>query len=123
MKYRYPEEENRDIKRFESRFQAHVAESREYRQSVCAPMYYGARPDTAMYNIEHKVEPLIAIHLPREQFDRLMDEQIRMDSWRDEAEYAKRVLTNLRKDEQVCAENPAVAKAYRNYQLLLELAR
>jgi len=123
MKYRYPEEENRDIKRFESRFQAHVAESREYRQSVCAPIDYRYRPDTAMYNIEHKVEPLIAIHLPREQFDRLMDEQIRMDSWRDEAEYAKRVLTNLRKDEQVCAENPAVAKAYRNYQLLLELAR
>ena len=123
MKYRYPEEENRDIKRFESRFQAHVAESREYRQSVCAPMYYRARPDTAMYNIEHKVEPLIAIHLPREQFDRLMDEQIRMDSWRDEANYARSMMKSKREDEDVRDRNPAVAKAYRNYQLLLELAR
>jgi hypothetical protein len=123
MKYRYPEEENRDIKRFESRFQAHVAESREYRRSVCAPIDYRYRPDTAMYNIEHKVEPLVAIHLPREQFDRLMDEYNRMGIWRDEAEYAKKVLTMLRKDEDVRDRNPAVAKAYRNYQLLLELAR
>ena len=123
MKYRYPEEENRDIKRFESRFQAHVAESREYRRSVCAPIDYRYRPDTAMYNIEHKVEPLVAIHLPREQFDRLMDEQIRMDSWRDEANYARSMMKSKREDENVRDRNPAVAKAYRNYQLLLELAR
>jgi hypothetical protein len=123
MKYRYPEEENRDIKRFESRFQAHVAESREYRQSVCAPMYYGSRPGTAMHNIEHKVEPLVAIHLPREQFDRLMDEHTRMDSWRDEANYARSMMKSKREDEDVRNRNLAVAKAYRNYQLLLELAR
>lgn len=126
MAYKYTEEEQRDTRRFESRFQAHITESKEYRRAVRPPMYseYSRyQKDTAMYDLEYKVEPLVAIHMPREQFDRLMDEQNRMDSWRNEAEYAKRVLTNLRKDEQVCAENPAVAKAYRNYQMLLELCR
>jgi hypothetical protein len=76
-----------------------------------------------MHEIEHRVEPLVAIHLPREQFDHLMDEFSRIDSWRDEANYAKTILTNQRKDEQVRYNNPAVAKAYRNYQMLLELCR
>lgn len=123
---RYTEEEQRDTKRFESRFNAHVTESKEYRRAayVRPPMdfsYY--QPGTALYEMEHRVEPLVAIHLPREQFDRLMDDQNRMDMWRDEAEYAKKVLTMLRKDERVRDDNPAVAKAYRNYLTLLELAR
>ena len=123
---RYTEEEQRDTKRFESRFEAHITESKEYRRAayVRPPMdfsYY--QPGTALYEMEHRVEPLVAIHLPREQFDRLMDDQNRMDMWRDEAEYAKKVLTMLRKDERVRDDNPAVAKAYRNYLTLLELAR
>lgn len=126
MSHRYTDEELRDTKRFLERFDAHITESREYRRTayVRPPMdfsYYA--PGTALHEMEHRVEPLVAIHLPREQFDRLMSEQIRMDRWRDEAEYAKKVLTNLHKDEQVRRDNPAVEKAYRNYQMLLELAR
>ena len=123
---RYTEEEQRDTKRFESRFEAHITESKEYRRAayVRPPMDYSYyQPGTALYEMERRVEPLVAIHLPREQFDRLMDEQTRMDRWRDEAEYAKKVLTNLRMDERVRDDNPAVQKAYRNYLTLLELAR
>lgn len=123
---RYTEEEQRDTKLFESRFEAHITESKEYRRAayVRPPMDYSYyQPGTALYEMERRVEPLVAIHLPREQFDRLMDDQMRMDRWRDEAEYAKKVLTNLHKDEQVRDDNPAVAKAYRNYITLLELAR
>jgi hypothetical protein len=125
MSYRYTDEENRDTKRFESRFQAHVTESKEYRRAAyVAPSWnYHQYHATAMHEIEHRVEPLVAIHLPREQFDHLMDEFSRIDSWRDEANYAKTILTNQRKDEQVRYNNPAVAKAYRNYQMLLELCR
>lgn len=126
MSYRYTDEEQRDTKRFESRFQAHITESKEYRRAAYTrpPMdfsYY--KPGTALYEMEHRVEPLVAIHLPREQFDRLMDEQIRMDRWREEAEYAKKVLTMLRKDEQVRDDNPTVQKAYERYLVLLELCR
>jgi len=123
MKYRYTDEEQRDTKTFESRFEAHITQSKEYRRAVRPPMDYRYKPDTASYQMEYKVEPLIAIHLPREQFDRLMDEHTRMSIWRDEAEYAKKLVTMLRKDERVRDDNPAVAKAYRNYLALLELAR
>lgn len=120
---KYTGEELRDTKRFQERFEAHITESREYRHHVRPPMDYRYRPDTAMYNIEYKVEPCVAIHMPGYQFDRLMDDQTRMDSWRSEAEYGKKILTMLHKDERVRDENPAVAKAYRNYLTLLELAR
>lgn len=123
---RYTQEEQNDVKRFESRFQAHITDSKEYRRAayVRPPMdfsYY--QSGTAMYEMEHRVEPLVAIHMPREQFERLMDEHTRMDLWRDEAEYAKKVLTMLRNDERVRDDNPSVQKAYRNYLTLLELAR
>jgi hypothetical protein len=121
--YKYTEEENRDTKRFQQRFEAHITESREYRHSVREPMDYRYATAASVYEMNYKVEPCVAIHLPRLAFDRLMDDQSRMDSWREEAEYAKKVLTNLRKDEVVRDENPAVAKAYRNYITLLEIAR
>ena len=124
MTDRYTDEEQRDTKRFERRFEAHITESKEYRRYVRPPIDYTYyKSGTAMYEMENRVEPLVAIHLPREQFDRLMDDQTRMDRWRDEAESAKKVLTNLHKDERVRDDNPAVAKAYRNYLTLLELAR
>jgi hypothetical protein len=126
MSYRYTDEEQQDTKRFESRFQAHITESKEYRRAAyIRPSwdYSQYRAGTAMHEMEHRVEPLVAIHLPREQFDQLMDDYNRMNSWRDEANYAKTILTNQRKDEQVRYNNPAVAKAYRNYQMLLELCR
>jgi hypothetical protein len=124
--YKYTQEEQRDTKQFESRFQAHITESKEYRRAayVRPPIDYSYyQPGTALYEMERRVEPLVAIHLPREQFDRLMDEQTRMNIWRDEAEYAKKVLTGLRKDKCVRADNPAVDKAYQKYVMLLELAR
>lgn len=123
MSYRYTDEEQRDTKRFESKFDAHITESKEYRRTIRPPMDYQYMLGTAMHQIEYKVEPLVAIHLPREQFDRLMDDQARMDNWRNESEYAKKVLSQQRIDQEVCNNNPAVAKAYRNYQLLLEMAR
>jgi len=126
MAYKYSDEELRDTKRFQERFDAHVTESKEYRRAFYTrpPMDYSYyQPGTAMHEMEHRVEPLVAIHMPRDQFDRLMDEQTRMDSWRAEAEYAKKVLTNLRKDERVRDDNPVVQKAYEKYLMLLELAR
>ena len=124
--YNYTQEEVSDTKRFQERFAAHITESKEYRRAFYnrSPIDYSYyQPGTAMHEMEHRVEPLVAIHLPREQFDRLMDEQSRMGNWREEAEYAKKVLTNLRKDERVRNDNPVVDKAYQKYVMLLELAR
>lgn len=125
-KHLYTDEEVRDTERFQQRFEAHITESKEYRRAAYTrpPMDYSYyQQGTALYELEHRIEPLVAIHMPKEQFDRLMDEQTRMDMWRKEAEYAKKFLSDLRRDEQVRNRNPAVQKAYDKYQMLLELSR
>jgi hypothetical protein len=119
----YLQEEQSDIKRFQKRFEAHITESREYRQSIRPPIDYMTLRNTATFEMEHRVEPCVAIHLPQHQFDRLMDDQTRMDSWRSEAEYAKKILSGLHRDEQIRRSNPTVEKAYQKYQMLLDLCR
>jgi hypothetical protein len=126
MTHRYTDEEHRDTKRFTSRFQAYITESKEYRRAAYtrSPTDYSYyQPGAAMYEMEHRVEPLVAIHLPREQFDRLLDDQTRIYTWREEAEYGRKTITQLRKDECVRKDNPSVQKAYEKYLMLLELAR
>jgi hypothetical protein len=50
-------------------------------------------------------------------------EQEHMQQLTDEAKFSKRLWVQSREDRQVRDSNPAVEKAYRNYQMLLELAR
>jgi hypothetical protein len=124
--YRYTDEEQQDTKRFQQRFEAHITESREYRRAAYTRQsmdYSYYQPGTAMYEMEHRIEPFVAIHLPKDQFDRLMDQQSRTDRLLEELDYGKKIIIQLRKDERVRDDNPAVAKAYRNYLTLLELAR
>lgn len=112
----------RDHKDFESKFEACIEDSKEYRQYVRQMPYYkwdGKMP----YEIETQVVPMKAIHLSSDNLERLIREQDLMDKLMDDAEYGKKVVTMLRADERVRDDNPAVAKAYRNYLMLLELAR
>jgi len=116
------EEQPRDQKYFESKFEAHIEDSREYRQYVRHMPYYmwdGKEP----FNVETQVVPMKAIHLSSENLDRLIQEQRQLDSLQDDAEYGKRVWANERRDRIVRDENPAVEKAYQKYTMLLELAR
>jgi len=107
---------------FESKYEARITDSTEYKQYV-RRMPYNMWDGKIPFDTEVEVVPMKAIHLTRDNLERLVREQESMDRWMDEAEYAKKVLTMLRKDEQVRNDNPAVAKAYRNYIALLELAR
>ena len=115
-------EASRDIKDFQSKFEAHIEDSREYKQYV-RRMPYHMWDGKIPFDTEVEVVPMKAIHLTRDNLECLIREQESMDRWMDEAEYAKKVLTALRKDEQVRDDNPAVQKAYKNYLMLLELAR
>jgi len=112
----------RDRKDFESKFEARIEDSREYKQYVRRMPYHmwdGKIPfDTAV-----EVVPMKAIHLTIDNLERLVREQERMEMLESDAEYGKKVVTMLRNDERVRDDNPAVAKAYRNYITLLELAR
>ncbi len=118
----FREESPRDIKDFESKFEARIEDSREYRQYSRRMPYYmwdGKLPLDA----EVQVVPMKAIHLTIDNLNRLIREQELMEHLQSDAEYGKKLWTMLREDERVRDSNPAVAKAYRNYLTLLELAR
>lgn len=112
----------KDLKYFESKFEARIEDSKEYRQYARRMPYYmwdGKLPLDA----DVQVVPMKAIHLTTDNLERLIREQERMEHLEQDAEYGKKLWTMLRADERVRDDNPAVAKAYRNYLTLLELAR
>lgn len=109
-------------KSFEARFEAKIEDSKDYRQYIRTnpyPIWDGRAP----YDMESKVVPMKAIHLTTDSLERLVREQERMEHLESDAKYGKELWTMLRADERVRDDNPAVAKAYRNYLTLLELAR
>lgn len=112
----------RGHKHFESKFDARIEDSeryKQYRRRMPYHLWDGKLPLDA----DLEITAMKAIHLSSENLERLIEEQDRMEMWMDEAQYAKEVLAQLRADERVRDDNPSVAKAYRNYLTLLELAR
>lgn len=123
MSYRIPsKEEPRDIKYFESKFECMIEDSREYKQYVRS-IPYAQWDGKVPFDADVKVVPMKCIHLTTDNLSRLIAEQEHMDRLLDDAEYGKKIVSMLRADERVRDSNPAVAKAYRNYLTLLELAR
>ena len=112
----------RDFKDFESKYEARIEDSREYKQYV-RRMPYNMWDGKIPFDTEVEVVPMKSIHLTRDNLERLIAEQHRIDILESDAEYGKKVVSMLRADERVRDDNPAVAKAYRNYLTLLELAR
>jgi hypothetical protein len=112
----------RDLQYFESKFEARIEDSREYRQHV-RRMPYNMWDGKIPFDTEVEVVPMKAVHLTRDNLERLIREQELIDHLQSDAEYGKKLWNMLREDERVRDRNPAVAKAYRNYLTLLELAR
>jgi abortive infection bacteriophage resistance protein len=112
----------RNYKDFESKFEARIEDSKEYRQYV-RRMPYNMWDGKIPFDTEVEVVPMKSIHLTIDNLERLVRQQDRMEQLEDDAEYGKKVVRMLREDERVRDDNPAVAKAYRNYLTLLEIAR
>ena len=109
-------------KSFEARFEAKIEDSKEYRQYV-RRMPYNMWDGKIPFDVESQVVPMKCIHLTNDSLERLVREQEHIDNLQSDADYGKKLWTMLRADERVRDDNPAVAKAYRNYLTLLELAR
>jgi len=115
-----------DLEYFQSKFDCRIEDSREYNQYVRTQPYYRDfcdYHDLNSYKMENKVVPMKAIHISPENLARLMAEQEHMDRLTDDANFGKQQWRQSRADAEVRAANPAVEKAYRNYQMLLELTR
>ena len=120
--FKYSREELKDFKYFESKFQARIEDSKEYRQYV-REMPYRMWDGNDSFDTDIKVVPMKCIHLTIDSLQRLIRDQERMEHMESDAEYGKKIVSMLRADERVRDDNPAVAKAYRNYLTLLEMAR
>lgn len=119
MREQYPTDY---FKAFEYRYEAKIEDSKDYRQYV-RRMPYNMWDGKIPFDVEAQVVPMKAIHLTTESLERLVREHERMDHLQSDADYGKKLWTMLREDERVRDDNPPVAKAYRNYIALLELAR
>ena len=118
----YSKDDSRDIEYFRNKFECCIEDSKEYKQYVRQMPYYkwdGREP----YHIDTEVVPMKAIHLSTDNLKRLVAEQEHMQNLKKDAEEGKRIWIRDCEERRVRNENPAVEKAYRNYQLLLELAR
>jgi len=124
---RHPDLKHRDnagdLEYFISKFECRIEDSREYNQYVRPMPYYRDVCSSDDWRMETKITPMKAIHLTTDNLERLIREQERMERMESDAEYGKKLCNMLHADERVRDDNPAVAKAYRNYLTLLELAR
>ena len=119
---RWEEEAPRDLKYFESKFDARIEDSKEYKHYARQMPYYawdGKEP----YNVDTQVVPMKAIHLSSDNLERLVREQELMDRLMADAEYGKKLWREESIDRSVRNSNPSVEKAYQKYLMLLELAR
>jgi len=107
---------------FQQKFEACIEDSTRYKQYV-RRMPYNMWDGKLPIDLDTEVVPMQAIHLTRDNLERLVRQEEFIERLESDAEYGKKVVTMLRNDEQVRDANPAVAKAYRNYLTLLELAR
>ena len=113
----------RDLEYFISKFECRVEDSREYNQYMRQVPYHRDFYDSDNFKVETKIVPMKAIHLTSDNLAKLVAEQEHMQRLSDDAAFGKRIWTQIHEDKRVRDSNPAVEKAYRNYQMLLELAR
>ena len=125
MKHNYAKHRDsvQDLEYFISKFECRVEDSREYNQYVRPTSYHKDFYDRDSFQMDTKIIPMKAIHLTSDNLARLLAEQEHMEHMKSDAEYGKKLCNMLHADERVRDDNPAVAKAYRNYLTLLELAR
>ena len=114
----------RGIGLFRSKFDCRIEDSREYNQYVRQmPYHRDFYTTSSTYEIETQVVPMKAIHLSSESLAKLIADQELMQHLKLDAEQGKRLWRQEHEDRAVRETNPAVEKAYRNYQMLLELCR
>lgn len=113
----------RGIGYFQSRFDCRIEDSREYNQYVRQVPNYRDFYDTSSFKMETEVVPMKAIHLSSDSLAKLIAQQELIQHLEYDAAQGKRMWTKEHADRAVRDRNPAVEKAYRNYQMLLELAR
>ena len=66
-------------------------------------------------------EPMVEMYMPQHRFRDLVERERMLDEISDENRHYKEIVHDLRVEEQIRNNNPALKKAWENYQLLLRL--
>lgn len=109
-------------KSFQQKFEAYIEDSEKYKQYAIRTPYNewnGRLP----FNAETEVVPMKSVHLTRDNLERLVRQEEFIERLENDAAYGKNLLTKIHADARIRDDNPAVAKAYDKYLMLLELAR
>lgn len=118
-------EDRSDVHRFAHKYGAYVSISTKYRRRMPEPVMWD--DPRALYQHSYFTntydEPYVELHMPAASLEHIvnMSETEEQEAYR--VQHALDVLKQHRVDEQVRNDNPAVQKAWRNYLMLLELAR
>ena len=115
-----PDEDWHEI--FQQKFEARIEDSTQYKQYI-RRMPYNMWDGKEPFNMDTEVVPMKAVHLTRDNLERLVRQQELIEGLERDAEYGKRLHSMTYADTRIRENNPAVAKAYERYLMLLELAR
>lgn len=109
--------------RFRKRFELHVEKSKRHYRHKPIPISYQAWNQTLPINHEYEREPLLKIYISNEHYEQL----VKGEQQSEELERELRTLRNKERDRidemNVRTNNPALRKAWENYQMLLTLVR
>lgn len=108
---------------FLEKYEAHVTLS-DKRYARRQPIRYS---DWNVHSVSHdyhiQTEQYLEVTIPRHRLEELAERDKFYSEVAKQHEYAVQVVNQMVQDELVRKQNPAVEKAWRNYQLLLEMAR
>lgn len=117
-----------DLERFLEKYESMATmSSRQYarRKPISFTDYHRHYSSLDVYDYESYVErqPYVEVLIPQHRLQDLVEKDYYYTKLEREHDYATQVVNQMVKDEVVRKQNPAVEKAWRNYQLLLEIAR
>lgn len=109
---------------FFTKYEAHVALSPK-RYARRKPMKFS---DWNVHSVDHdysmiETEQYMEVTIPKHKLQELVERDRYFNELLKRHDYATQLVNQMVQDELVRKENLAVEKAWRNYQLLLELAR
>ena len=117
-------EASNDVRAFARKYSAYISESRQYRHRVPEPMMWDdPRRVYRDYYLNTHDEPYVELHMPQGSLQHIMSVVEAHGADADKINHAMGVLNQLRADERVRDNNPAVQKAWMKYITLLELTR
>ncbi len=118
---------NNDVDNFLERYEAHAGLSGHKMYARRRPFsltdYHRNAIDAYYAEVQFEREPYVEMYIPQHRFQDLVERDFYYTKMARQQDYATSVVNQMVADEVVRKNNPAVEKAWRNYQMLLELAR